>query len=239
MFARPASGSINNRILTALSKSQHHELFSALEPTSLSLSEVLYKAGDLVKYVYFPNDALISMVASKDDQTRSFEVCIVGADGMIGAPTLQHKNHALFTSIVRRPGTAFRAKASVVREALDCNVQFQSSLFPFMQRLITQVAQSAVCNSFHAIDKRLARWLLVMNDYTTTKAPRIPATHDFLASMLGERRVSVTQAANRLREAEVISYGRGWIQVINRSGLESASCPCYWTISRRPRRRLS
>lgn len=240
MAARLVSaGPIQNRIITTLSRSRYRELFSALEPISLSLSDVLYKAGDLVRYVYFPNDALISMVAVREDQTRSFEVCMVGAEGMVGGPTLQRRNRALFTSIVRRPGSAWRAKASVVRNALDHNGQFHSSLFPFMQTLVTQVAQSAVCNSFHAIDERLARWLLVMNDHTTLKAPRFPATHDFVARMLGERRVSVTQAANRLREAEVISYGRGWVQVVNRSGLESASCHCYWTMSGRPRRQLS
>lgn len=227
---------IQNRIITGLTRSRYRELFSSLQPVSLSLCDVLYKAGDLVRYVYFPNDALISLVAVRQDEMRSFEVCIVGVDGMLGVPALQRHNRSLFTSIVRRPGTALRAKVSVVRRALIVNGQLQSSLFSFMNGLLVQVAQSAVCHNFHGIDERLARCLLSMNDQTRSKTVGFPATHEFLAQILGERRVSVTQAASRLRDADVISYGRGWMRVVNRIALEAASCSCYWTVSGRQRR---
>lgn len=215
-----------NRILSALSESSNKEFLSSLQPISLSLCDVLYEAGDFVRYVYFPNDAVISMVATREDGSRSFEVCIVGAEGVLGAPLLQRRNRALFTTVVRLPGSAMRVRASVLRDALKNNGQLNSALLDYMQRLVTQVAQTGVCNSFHALDERLARWLLVMNDRARSQG--FPATHEFMAQMLGERRVSVTQAANRLREAEVISYGRGRMQISDRRGLEAVACNCYW-----------
>lgn len=224
----PYRAPVRNRVISALSKSRYKNLLSNLQPVSLSPCDILYEAGDSVRYVYFPNDAVISLVAAREGGSRSFEVCIVGAEGMLGIPALQRKSRALFTTVVRLPGSAMRVKASVFRDALGRDGQLQSSLFAYMQRLVTQVAQSAVCNNFHALDERLARWLLVMNDHT--RPDGFPATHEFMAQMLGERRVSVTQAAKRLREAEVISYGRGRMQVVDRRGLEAASCNCYWII---------
>jgi CRP-like cAMP-binding protein len=147
---------------------------------------------------------------------------------MLGAPALQRNNRALFTPVVRVPGSAMRVKSSILREALKRDGPLQTSLFLYMQTLLTQVAHSAVCNMFHRTVERLARWLLVMNDHSGARSNIFLAKHDFIAQMLGERRVSITQAAHRLREAEVISYGRGQMQIINRRRLEAAACSCYW-----------
>lgn len=216
---------IQNRILAALPTRKYKGLLSKLQPVFLELSQVLYDAGEPVPYVYFPNSAMISLVAIREDGGRSVEVGVVGEEGMLGTSAFLGNPVAHNKALVQLAGSALRVRVDVLRDAVEGGGLLHKLLHGYTQVLITQITRSAVCNRFHNLQERLARWLLITHDHA--KSDTFPMTHEFMSHLLGARRVDVTKAANALQKAEIVSYNRGQITVSDRKELEAASCNCY------------
>jgi CRP-like cAMP-binding protein len=216
---------IENRLLANLPQRRYQQLFSKLQPVKLSLEQVLYEAGAPMKYVLFPTTAMVSLVAFREDKKRSVEVGIVGSDGLLGVSALLGNGIAIYHTVVQLPGSAFSVRADVVRAALEQDGPLKGLFQSYMQALLLQLSRSVVCNCFHKLEERLARWLLMTHDYA--RADTFPMKQAFMTSMLAARRISVTQAAYRLQKEGVISYRRGQLTVHNRKKLEAAACNCY------------
>ena len=219
---------IENCLLVDLPRKRYPKLFSKLRPVSLSLQQVLYQSGDPMKYVLFPNTAMISLVAYRDDKKRSVEVGIVGRDGLLGVTALLGSGVSIYQTIVQLPGTAFSVRAEVVKEAVEQDGPFRSLFHAYVQALLVQLSRSTLCNCFHKLDERLARWLLMTHDYAGSDT--FPMKQSFMTAMLAARRISVTQSAHRLQQAGVISYRRGQLTIHSRKKLEAFSCSCYQII---------
>lgn len=218
-------GGIRNRILLSLPPRKYKDLLSGLEPLTLSLEQVLYEEHEPLRFAYFPDDALISLVATKGGGARSIEVAVVDGRGVLGAPLGVKIYRAPYRAIAQAPGKVYRVEGSLLAEAVGKEGPLVGYLLRHSQALLLQVSRSVVCNKFHALDQRLARWLLVKHDYARSDLFRV--THESLGRMLGENRARVTQTANALFKAGVISYSRGQVRVLDRKALEGASCDCY------------
>jgi len=216
---------IQNQILAALPTKKYKDLLSSLQPVSLSLNQVLYEAGEPVRHVYFPNSAMISMIAFREDGARSLEVGVIGNEGMVGTSAFLGGHTALNQALVQLAGSALRVRVDVLRDAVEGGGPLHKLLHGYAHVALTQATRSAVCNRFHNLEQRLARWLLITHDHA--KSDTFPMTHQFMATLLGARRVDVTMAAKALLKVGLISYHRGRMTVINRQGLEDASCDCY------------
>jgi CRP-like cAMP-binding protein len=219
--------SVPNRLLAALSRNEYRKLLPFLEPVTLPFAEVLYEPHALIQHVYFPNDCLISLLTSVDAH-RAAEVGLVGCEGMIGVPVVLGMSVSPFRAVVQGGGTAMRIKAEDLRRECGKSSTLQRELFRFTHLLMTQVAQTAACNRFHVVPQRMARWLLMTRDRVNANEFRI--THEFLALMLGVRRVGVTVAASGLQKRKLIRYSRGNMTILDHKGLAAASCECYKTV---------
>jgi CRP-like cAMP-binding protein len=219
--------SIPNRLLAALSHKEYRKLLPFLEPVTLRFAEVLYEPHAQIRHVYFPNDCLISLLTSVDAH-RAAEVGLVGCEGMIGIPVVLGISVSPFRAVVQGGGTAMRIKAEDLRRECGKRSALQRELFRFTHCLMTQVAQTAACNRFHVVPQRMARWLLMTRDRVNADEFRI--TQEFLALMLGVRRVGVTVAASGLQKRELIRYSRGNMTILDHKGLAAASCGCYKTV---------
>lgn len=216
-----------NRLLAALPAKEYRHLLPKLEEISLSFIETIYEPNEIIRYVYFPNSGIISLLAAVGERSQ-LEVGIVGNEGIIGLPVFlgvkTSSNHALVQGV----GKAMRIKTADF--LAECGNE--SSLSRILQRythsLMTQISQSAVCNRFHPIEARLARWLLMTRDRMASDEFQI--TQDFLSNMLGVRRETVTLSARKLQQDKLISYSRGKISILNRVGLEAVACRCYFII---------
>lgn len=213
-----------NRLLATLSKKEYGLLLPKLKTVSLVLGEALYEPGDVIKYVYFPNDSIISLI-SKLSETSWLEVGMVGNEGMAGLSVFMGVNSSPTRALVQGSGTAMRMSSAAVRSEANRLGSLHRILHRYSHSLLTQVCQSAVCNRFHLVDARLARWLLMTNDRLGVK--EFPLTQEFLSSMLGVRREGVSKAAGALQAAKLIRYSRGLITLLSRPGLEAKSCHCY------------
>jgi CRP-like cAMP-binding protein len=215
---------IANRLLGALPDKQYRRLCACLEPVQLSYGQLLYQPGDLIEHVYFPSDCPVSLLATVDGR-QSLEVGLVGLDGMIGVPLALGGTTSSVRALVQGSGAAMRMRAEDFLREFARSPALQGAVFSFINALMVQVSQNAACNRFHIVEKRLARWLLM----TRERVPysRFHLTHQFLADMLGTRRESVTEAANLLKHRKLISSVHGYVTIIDRRGLEAASCSCY------------
>jgi CRP-like cAMP-binding protein len=228
MTEMPVKGSkvsIQNRILATLPKNKYEPLLSSLQPVSLSLNQVLYEAGEAIRHVYFPNGAMVSLVAIREDGGRSLEVGVVGDEGMLGAAAFLGNPVALNKAVVQLAGGAMRARVDVLKDAAEAGGPLHKMLHGYLHVALVQITRSAICNRFHNLGERLARWLLITHDHA--KADTFPMTHEFISNLLGVRRVDVTKSASTLQREGLINYKRGAITVIDREGLEEASCNCY------------
>jgi CRP-like cAMP-binding protein len=185
---------------------------------------VLYEPGAAIKYVYFPNDSIISLI-SELSETSWLEVGMVGSEGMAGLAVFMGVNSSSTRALVQGAGTAMRMSSAALRTEANRLGDLHHLLHRYSHSLLTQVSQSSACNRFHFVDARLARWLLMTKD--RLGAEEFPLTQEFLASMLGVRREGVSKAAGALQEAKLIRYSRGIITLLNRRGLEAKSCECY------------
>jgi CRP-like cAMP-binding protein len=213
-----------NRLLATLTTKEYKRLLPELKTVSLVLGEVLYEPGAAIKYVYFPNDSIISLI-SELSETSWLEVGMVGNEGMAGLAVFMGVNSSSTRALVQGAGTAMRMSSAAVRREANQLGSLHHLLHRYSHSLLAQVSQSSVCNRFHLVEARIARWLLMTND--RLGAEEFPLTQEFLAHMLGVRREGVSKAAGALQAGKLIRYSRGVITIIDRRGLEAKSCHCY------------
>jgi len=213
-----------NRLLAALPKQEYQRLLPELEQVTMPFAEVLYEPGASIRHVYFPNDSIVSLLAEVAERS-TLEVSIVGSEGMAGISVFMGVGVSRYRALVQGAGTAMRMKAAALRTESDRAGSFQRLLRRYSHSLLTQVSQSAVCNRFHEVDARLARWLLMTGDRLGMNEFRL--TQDFISNMLGVRREGVNKAAGVLQKDGLVNYSRGRIKILNQAGLEAVSCECY------------
>ena len=213
-----------NHLIELLPRKDRGRLLAICEPIELGLSEVLYRSGKCTRRVYFPIDATISLVTPIDGKA-GLEVGMVGREGMVGAQLILGVKTTPVHAVVQGAGKAWSAASVPFRHELARSSSLQRCLNRYLYVLMSQFAVSAACLRFHLIGPRLARWLLMNQD--RAHAEKFHVTHEFLAYMLGVRRVGITAAAGALQRAGLIEYRRGILVVLNRRGLEGAACGCY------------
>jgi CRP-like cAMP-binding protein len=218
---------IRNQILASLSPDEYERLSPHFNHVELPPGQVLIASEEPIQYVYFPNDALISLVTQLMDG-NTVEAAVAGREGMAGLPVILGADSTPMQSVVQIPGSAIKIKAKVVRDAFIRGGTLQSRILRYMHALFVGVSQTAACNAQHRIEARLARWLLTSSD--AVQADELPLTQEFIATMMGVRRAGVTCAALVLREEGLINYNRGHIRILNRGGLEATACECYRVI---------
>jgi len=215
-----------NRLLAALPRKDRKRLLERCEPVELVFGDVLCTPGERIRHVYFPTESFVSLVA-RIDGAAALEVGMVGNEGMIGAPLSLGVKVSPLHALVQGAGPALRMSAALFRSELEHSLPLQRVLGGYLYVLLAQLAQTAACTSFHVVDRRLARWLLMTQDRAHSDAFHL--THEFLAHMLGVRRVGITKAAGLMQERKLISYSRGDISILDRGGLIAAACGCYLT----------
>jgi CRP-like cAMP-binding protein len=198
-----------------------------LEFERLRISDLLNEIGQPIKYAYFMNSGLASILTVMADG-KSVEVGLAGKEGFVGIPLLAGFASSPTRVIIQIEGSAFRMRATRLIDLLRTCPKFERRLQQFSQIVTLQATQVAACNRLHEVDERLARWLLMSQD--RIGSPLVPLTQEFLAHMLGTRRSSVTVAAGTLQKAGLITYARGHVNIVNRDGLEDAACECYRTL---------
>lgn len=218
-----------NRLLTVLPRAEYDRLRPHLEKVSLPLREILYEAGGPIAHVFFPLDGVVSLVILMDGDI-SLEVGIIGNEGLVGTPVFLGSESSPTRAISQVAGEALRMKARVFREEMKRGGPLYGLVQRYTQTMINQISQSAVCNHRHSVHQRMCRWLLMSHDRVGTDEFHL--THEFLAQMLGVRRPTVTAVAGTLQKAGLISYHRGRITVLDRKGLEAASCECYEVVAK-------
>ena len=218
------SGRLRNRLLAALPPDLQDRLGPALRSEPLAQGQVLMEVGAPIERAYFPEEGIISSVCVFHNGTKA-EVATVGPEGFVGVVAALGGRHALARQIVQVPGTALSLEADVFRRLLDEEPALRSVVFAYAQAHIAQALQYVACNSMHNVEERCARWLLMCHDRMTSDD--FPLTQEFLAEMLGVHRPTVSVAAKSLQRAGLIHYIRGHVTVLDREGLEAASCECY------------
>ena len=224
--------SIHNEILLGLPKSECDSLFSHLEFVELQTHAELQEMGEPIKYAYFMNSGLASILTVMGDG-KSVEVGLAGKEGFVGVPLAAGFASSPTRVVAQVSGSAFKVSAANLLDLLRRCPQLEKQLHRFSQTLGLQATQVAACNRLHEVEERLARWLLMSQD--RIGGDIVPLTQEFLAHMLGTRRASVTVAAGILQKAGLITYDRGKVKILNRDKLETAACECYETMSRMSR----
>ncbi|HEY4971463.1 MAG TPA: Crp/Fnr family transcriptional regulator [Steroidobacteraceae bacterium] len=219
--------SVPNHLLGALPRKDYQKLLPLLEPVKLAFGENLYESHAQIRHVYFPIDCFVSMLTTVD-AGRAAEVGLIGSEGMIGIPTALGVAVSPFRAVVQGGGTAMRLKTVDFRRNFSNSAALKREVFLFTHLLMIQVAQTAACNRFHVVTQRMARWLLMTRDRVKSNEFRI--TQEFLALMLGVRRVGVSAAMCRLRERKLIVYRRGTVTILDHEGLIAGACVCYKTV---------
>jgi CRP-like cAMP-binding protein len=213
-----------NHLLNALSTDVQQRLFPHLERVEMPLGKVLYESGDVMRYVYFPTDCIVSLLYVMENGS-SAEISVVGFDGLIGIALLMGGESTTSRAVVQSSGFAYRLLGQRIKDEFNRHGELLQLMLRYSQALITQMAQTAVCNRHHSIDQQLCRWLLLSLD--RLQGNHLVMTQELIANMLGVRREGVTEAAGRLHKKGVIDYSRGHITVTNRAKLEQLSCECY------------
>ncbi len=216
-----------NRLLGALSEEVRERLFPALEQVDLPLGRVIYESGGAQRHLYFPIDAIVSLLHVMESGA-SAEIAVVGNEGMVGVALFMGGFSTTSRAVVQSAGCGYRMLGDRFREEFERHGELLTLSLRFSQALITQMAQTAVCNRHHSVDQQLCRWLLLSLDRLPTSELRM--THELIANMLGVRREGVTEAAGRLQKLGVIEYHRGHISVRDRPQLERLSCECYQVV---------
>ena len=216
-----------NRILGALAANDFARLQDDLELVHLELGQVLYESGDTLGHIYFPVTCIVSLIFTTQKGATA-ELAITGNDGLVGIPLVLGGDTTTHRVVVQSAGAAYRLRVETIRWELDQGGELQHLALRYTQALMTQMAQSIVCNRHHSVDQQLCRWLLLSLD--RLPGNQLNMTQELIANMLGVRREAVTEAAGKLQAAGLIEYSRGHITVTDRPGLEARACECYATV---------
>ena len=216
--------STQNRLLAQFPKDIYRDIAEQLEPVSIQFGQTIYEAGERVTYLYFPDkNTMLSLLCTSQD-ANAVEVAVTGWEGFIGFSALMGTAtpHQVLCQI---PGSAMRIKANAMRKAFEDGPEIRGLLLRYVEALIGQISQTALCNRLHSVEERLARWTLVSQD--RTDAQQLPLTHELLARMLGVNRSTVSLTAATLQRAGLIRYVRGKFTILDRKKLEEVSCDCF------------
>jgi CRP-like cAMP-binding protein len=225
-----------NLLLASLGEEVRLRLFPHLEPVELPLGKVLYESGGALRHVYFPTDSIVSLLYVMESGA-SAEISVVGNDGLIGISLFMGGESTPSRAVVQSAGSAYRLPGQRLKDEFNRHGELLQLLLRYTQALITQMAQTAVCNRHHSVDQQLARWLLLSLDRLPSN--QLTMTQDLIANMLGVRREGVTEAAGKLQKLGIIHYARGHITVLDRAALEANACECYAVVRRETDRLLS
>ena len=218
-----------NQLLAALPADVLERLIPHLELKKLALGDVVYESGDNLQYVYFPVDCIVSLLYVMEDGA-SAEISVVGNEGLVGIAVFMGGDSTPSQALVQSAGCAYRLPGQVLKDEFNRDATMRLLALRYTQSLITQMAQTAVCNRHHSIDQQLCRWLLLSLDRLPSS--RLTMTQELIANMLGVRREGVTEAAGKLQKHGVITYHRGQITVLDRPKLERMCCECYAVVKR-------
>ncbi|MGA8259593.1 MAG: Crp/Fnr family transcriptional regulator [Arenicellales bacterium] len=224
-----------NHLLAVAPIDVQRRMFPRLEGVQLPLAEIVYESGANPRYVYFPTDCIVSLLYVMEDGA-SAEISVVGNDGVIGISVFMGGESTPSRAIVQSAGHAYRLRPEHLKDEFNRDAGMRVLMLRYTQALITQMAQTAVCNRHHSIDQQLCRWILLSLD--RLPASQLSMTQELIANMLGVRREGVTHAAGKLQDAGVISYKRGLITVLDRPKLERLCCECYAVVKRETDRLL-
>lgn len=224
-----APGPSRNQLLAALPPLESTRWFPLLEPIELPLGAVLYESGGILSHVYFPTTAIVSLLYVMSNGA-SAEIAVVGNEGIVGISLFMGGESTPSRAVVQSAGHGYRLKARFLKQEFNRAGSVLHLLLRYTEALITQMAQTAVCNRHHSLDQQLCRWLLLSLD--RLDCSELVMTQELIANMLGVRREGVTQGALKLQRAGLIRYSRGRITVLNRDGLEMRSCECYQVVKK-------
>ena len=225
MYATPVPN--HNHLLAALPANDLQRLVPHLELVSLGLGDVLYEPGDTLRHVYFPTDAIVSLLHVTENGS-SAEIAVVGNEGLIGIALFMGGESTSSRAVVQSAGSAFRLPGQKLKKEFNRHGDLLLLMLRYTQALITQMSQTGLCNRHHSIDQQLCRWLLLSLD--RLHGNHLTMTQELIANMLGVRREGVTEAAGKLQRQGVIEYSRGQITVLDRARLERLSCECYLVV---------
>ena len=218
-----------NHLLAALPAQECERLLPDLELAAMPLGEVLYESGSQLGHVYFPTTSIVSLLYVMEDGA-SAEIAVVGNEGIIGVALFMGGETTPSRAVVQSAGYAYRLKGQLLKREFNRSAAMQQLLLRYTQALLTQMAQTAVCNRHHSVDQQLCRWLLLSLDRLASN--ELTMTQELIANMLGVRREGVTEAAGKLQSAGLIHYSRGRITVVDRPGLEAQACECYRVVKK-------
>src|SRR5271157_4804903 len=224
-----------NHLLAALPKPEFERLLSYLELVPLPLGEALYESGDKLNHVYFPTTSIVSLLYELENGS-SAEIAVIGHEGIVGIALFMGGDTMPNRAVVQSAGHAFRLSGQILKQEFNRAGALQHLLLRYTLAMLTQMAQTAVCNRHHSVDQQLCRWLLLSLD--RLPANEVSMTQGLIANMLGVRREGVTEAAGKLQSAGLIHYSRGRITVVDRPGLEARVCECYEVVRLEFRRLL-
>ena len=219
----------SNHLLAALPEAEWQRWLPQLESVEMPLGQVLYESGSNLKHVYFPTTAIVSLLYVMENGA-SAEIAVVGNEGIVGISLFMGGESTPSRAVVQSAGHGFRLKAQATKDEFNRSGPVMHLLLRYTQALITQMAQTAVCNRHHSLDQQLCRWLLLSLD--RLHGSELVMTQELIANMLGVRREGVTEAAHRLQQAALIRYARGHISVLDRKGLETRVCECYSVVKK-------
>jgi CRP-like cAMP-binding protein len=220
---------LQNHLLAALPEDAQQRLFPHMKLVALPLGKVLYESGDALHNVYFPTDAIVSLLYVMESGA-SAEISVVGNEGLVGIAVFMGGESTPSRAIVQSAGSAFSLSSQRFRNEFNTYTDMRMLMLRYTQALITQMAQTAVCNRHHSIDQQLCRWLLLSLD--RLPGNRLIMTQELIANILGVRREGVTESAGKLQDRGVIEYQRGRITVLDRPQLEQLSCECYAVVKK-------
>ena len=218
-----------NHLLAALSPAERERLYPRLRLVSMPLGKVLYESGSELRHVYFPTTSIVSLLYVMIDGA-SAEIAVVSNDGILGVALFMGGETMPNRAVVQSAGHAYRLQGALLKQEFNRSGELQHLLLRYTQALLTQMAQTAVCNRYHSLDQQFCRWLLLSLD--RLPADELVMTQELIANMLGVRREGVTEAAGNVQRAGLIAYQRGRITVLDRAGLEARTCECYAVVKK-------